>query len=283
MTAIAEPLTVSSRALDSVAIPGGAALVGTDNPVFAVDREGPLRRVDVAPFLMTSTAITNEQFTAFVAQTGYVTEAETFGWSFVFRDAVVDKRLIDTHVAGLPWWCKIDGANWFHPQGPGSTVEGLGELPVVHVSWLDAMAFAAWTGGRLPSEAEWEHAARGGLGDVRYPWGNSEPTADDPRCHFGQIHCRDPDAAKIKPVAATAFSANRFGLFNMVGNVWEWTADTAIRIAPEPPGTPPSKILKGGSYLCHPQICFRYRIAARIANTSDSTLGHTGFRVVFST
>ncbi len=270
------------NALNTDPKPGRKAFLGTNNPVFAGDGEGPLRRVQIDPFHMTATTITNFQFSAFVVETGYKTEAERFGWSFVFRDAVADRKLIDRHVAAAPWWCKIIDADWVNPRGTAPISRDFEKLPVIHVSWNDAQAFAMWAGGRLPTEAEWEHAARGGLGDVKFPWGDKEPTRRDQKCHFGQIEVPHLLPEKIGPIPAVSFEANGYGLFNMVGNVWEWTTDTAQPKSFEPPGSAPSKYLKGGSYMCHPKTCYRYRIAARIFNTIDTTIGHTGFRVVFA-
>lgn len=276
----AEAIEFQSR-LGTISIPGGKALIGTDNPVFPGDGEGPLRQTTISPFTITPTAITNLQFAEFVFETGYKTEAERFGWSFVFRNAVEDKRLIDTYAEAVPWWCKIKAADWLDPKGPATQIDNFAYLPVVHVSWNDAAAFAMWAGGRLPSELEWEHAARGGLQDVRYPWGDDAPNEGDCKCHVGQIKAPHLRAREIGPVRADSYEANGYGLFNMVGNVWEWTTDTASSPATDDKSALPRKILKGGSYMCHPDTCFRYRIAARISNTLDATTGHMGFRVVF--
>ncbi len=265
---------------DRVCIPGGTALLGTQFPVFPGDGEGPIREMEIAPFEMTASAVTNYQFSLFVYQTGYKTEAERCGWSFVFRDAMVDQTARKNHVKALPWWCKV-AADWLDPKGAGMVVANFEQLPVVHVSWNDAAAYAQWAGGRLPTEIQWEHAARGGMGDVKYPWGNDEPTARDPKCHFGQINAPHLEPLEIGPVAARAYLPNAYGLYNMAGNVWEWTADTAPSPDIELNGSPPRKILKGGSYMCHRKSCYRYRIAARISNTLNSSLGHTGFRLVF--
>ncbi len=268
--------------MDTVEIPGGRALVGTNLPVFPSDGEGPLRERTVAPFRMTPTTITNRQFAAFVDETGYRTEAEHWGWSFVFSGALVHTKQVEERVAGLPWWCRVQGADWLHPRGRGSSIAGRERLPVVHVSYNDAAAFAMWCGGRLPTEVEWEHAARGGKSDVRYPWGDDEPDSADPRCHFGQAGSPEADPEEVGPVAGDAFPANGYGLYSMVGNVWEWTSSSADEESGSVGSLVPRKTLKGGSYLCRPDSCFRYRIAARIANTIDTSTGHTGFRVVFS-
>ncbi len=271
-----------SLRMDTVGIPGGRALVGTNRPVFPDDGEDPLRERTLAPFRMTPIAITNRQFAAFVGETGYRTEAERHGWSFVFAGALVHPEQVEGRVAGLPWWCRVGGADWLHPRGRGSSIAGRERLPVVHVSYNDAAGFAMWCGGRLPTEVEWEHAARGGRLDVRYPWGDADPDGADPRCHFGQVDSTEADPEEVGPVAADAFDANGYGLYNMVGNVWEWTSSGADEEPGSIGGLVPRKTLKGGSYMCHPDSCFRYRIAARISNTIDTSTGHTGFRVVFS-
>ncbi len=249
--------------------------MGTNHPIYPADGEAPLKEVEISAFKMSSTTVTNDQFEEFVAATGYQTESEKLGWSFVYRGAVVDKTLIKDVVAGLPWWCQIEGANWRAPKGPGSSIHDIGDYPVVQVSWDDAAEYANWVGGKLPSEAEWEHAARGGLGDVLYPWGNVEPTNENNKCHFGLIYSPELDPHEVGPIAAHKNDANGFGLFNMVGNVWQWTRDSVSH------GGGQQFALKGGSYLCHPNSCYRYRIAARIFNTADSATDHTGFRVIF--
>lgn len=230
------------------------------------------------------------QFRRFVEATGYVTVAERFGWSFVFHSHVPGGAEGTLGNDGLEWWRRIDGANWHHPLGPdGASRQD--DRPVTHVAHPDAEAFARWAGGRLPSEAEWEHAARGGLGDVRYPWGDREPNDTDffP-CNIWQGRFPDEDKAMdgfdgLAPV--TSMAPNGYGLHHMVGNVWEWTAapfrlrssSTAARKRNRQ--LKGQRLLKGGSFLCHRSYCHRYRIAARTGNTPDSTSEHTGFRVVY--
>ena len=282
MGALTAPEIGSNCRIDTVSVPGGVSFMGTDDPVFPGDGEGPFRQAHIAPFSITPTTITNLQFAEFVYDTGYKTEAERFGWSSVFRDAVENTHLLEKYVKNIPWWCKIQGADWLDPKGSNTIIDDLESLPVVHVSWNDAAAYAMWAGGRLPSELEWEHAARGGFGDVRYPWGDIEPIVDNQKCHMGQFKSSHLKAQKIGPVRADSYQTNGYGLYCMVGNVWEWTSDTASSPTTDGQGAPPRKIIKGGSYMCHPDTCFRYRIAARISNTLDSTTGHTGFRVVFA-
>lgn len=271
-------------------IPGGTALVGTDAPVLAMDGEGPLRRKRLKPFGMDATAVTNARFAAFVAATGYVSEAERLGDSFVFHALLPQGTPPLPAVPEVPWWRIAPGASWrapFGPEGPPAP----DDHPVVHVSWNDARAFAAWAGGRLPTEAEWEHAARGGLGDVPYPWGKADPTDDGPYpCNIWQGRFPDHDTGAdghAGPAPVHAYQPNGYGLFNMVGNVWEWTADRfrvrslskAVQAAHR--GKTGYRLSKGGSFLCHASYCFRYRIAARSGLSPDSSLSHQGFRLAY--
>ncbi len=288
-------LRVSSDNLskDAVFIPGGKGLVGTRVAGIPNDGETPLRKVNLKPFRMSPTVVTNAQFAVFIKDTGYVTEADRFGWSFVFWSEVPE-RIGATHaVQGIEWWRRVDGANWQNINGPDTMDESYHpDHPVVHVSWNDAKAYAAWAGGRLPTEAEWEHAARGGRGDVTFPWGEDQP--DDISnfpCNIWQGQFPDKNS-KADGFATTApvdsFEPNGFGLFNMAGNVWEWTNDTytikslkkgvKARLA----DMKGFRLSKGGSFLCHKSYCYRYRIAARSGSSPDSTTTHQGFRVVWN-
>lgn len=287
---VAAAETIAQLRASTVSVPGGRAIVGTDRPFFPVDGEGPARQVVVKPFRLGRTTVTNAQFAAFVADTGFVTEAERFGWSFVFWNQVHAAIPSSHAVAGLEWWRRIDGAYWNAVEGPMADPPPP-DHPAVHISWNDAAAFSRWAGGRLPTEAEWEHAARGGLGDVAFPWGDAEPTDAGPYpCNiwqgaFPQTNTTADGHAFAAP--AQSFAANGYGLFNMVGNVWEWNADT-FRIRSLKKGVKERmkaqkgwKLAKGGSFLCHKSYCFRYRIPARIGNSPDSTTTHTGFRIAF--
>jgi formylglycine-generating enzyme required for sulfatase activity len=247
----------------------------------------------VKPFAVDPHAVTNAWFAAFVEATGYVTEAERFGWSFVFYGLLPNDSQPTRGVVGATWWRAVDGASWRCPEGPGSNLDGRERHPVVQVSLNDARAFATWAGGRLPTEAEWEYAARGGLGDVRYPWGDGEP--DDGNhfpCNIWQGSFPDRNTAAdgyLSTCPVDAFAPNGFGLFNMCGNVWEWcdqpfrirSTRRALRAADADAVEKGLMLTKGGSYLCHRSYCHRYRIAARTGNTPDSATGHIGFRVVF--
>lgn len=277
----------------ALAIPGGRAEIGTERPVFPVDGEGPRRFVDLPAYRIDEAAVSNARFAAFVAATGHVTEAEGYGWSFVFERDVAEPAAGLQRPEGAPWWCRVDGANWREPEGPGSTIEARLDHPVVHVSHRDALAFAAWAGGRLPSEAEWEHAARGGLTGARYPWGDEEPGDDGPfPCNIwqGGFPQADSGADGHRGTApARSFAANGYGLYNMCGNVWEWCAEPfrvrSLKRAAQQLNLAAARerrqVLKGGSFLCHRSYCHRYRIAARIGSPPDSSTSHMGFRLVY--
>ena len=265
--------------------------MGTDRPLIALDEESPYRPVKLKFFLICTTAVTNAQFSEFVEATGYQTEAEVLANSFVFSGFLPDAMDTGNAVVAAPWWRMIEGACWHKPAGPDSDIPARPDHPVVHVSWNDAARFAGWAGGRLPSEAGWEHAARGGLGDVTYPWGDRDPDDDIffP-CNIWQGRFPDLNTEMdgfLGTAPAQSYKPNGYGLYNMVGNVWEWTSQSfkvwtlkkAVRQTHA--GKTGFKICKGGSYLCHASYCHRYRIAARTANSPDSSTGHTGFRVVY--
>lgn len=276
----------------SVEIPGGNAFMGTDRPIVAGDAEGPFRRKRVKPFRIAQTAVTNAQFADFIEATGHVTEAEKFGWSFVFWAHVDGSVDHGNDVGGVRWWRKVDGATWRDVNGPNTQARAWRpDHPVVHVSWNDARAYADWAGGRLPTEIEWEHAARGGLGDVRYPWGDRDP--DDENffpCNiwqgpFPRKNLRLDGYETTAP--AKSFQPNAHGLYNLVGNVWEWTVDPFIirsqrkKARERQARMKGFRLAKGGSFLCHPSYCWRYRIAARTGSSPDSASTHMGFRMVW--
>lgn len=282
----------TDRTFDTVEIPGGTALVGTKTPGIPDDGETPLRRKKVKTFRIGTTTVTNCEFAQFVRDTGYVTEAEKFGWSFVFWSDVPASVPMTAAVAGVEWWRRVDGATWKDVLGPDTyATSWWPNHPVAHVSWNDAVAFARWVGGRLPTEAEWEHAARAGQGDVRFPWGDLEP--DDTSifpCNIWQGQFPQSNTAAdgwARTAPARSFEPNAFGLYNMVGNVWEWTADTFTvkslkkHVRQRVEAMRGFKVTKGGSFLCHRSYCYRYRIAARTGNSPDSATSHTGFRVVW--
>jgi formylglycine-generating enzyme required for sulfatase activity len=285
-----------------VRLEGGEFLMGTDGDYgFPADGEGPVHPVRVSPFWIDATTVTNEAFNAFVNATGYRTESERFGWSFVFfghLSAAQQARTERVRVLGSEWWCRVDGACWRRPEGPGSNIKNRWGHPVVHVSWHDALAYCAWAGKRLPTEAEWEYAARGGLVQKRYPWGDELEPEGKHRMNVwqGVFPTRNTLAdGHFGPAPARSYRANGHGLYQMTGNVWEWCWDVfspdayprppALRVdplGPPPPADPASlrRSMRGGSYLCHASYCNRYRVDARSSNTPESATTNLGFRCV---
>ncbi|SNZ12529.1 Formylglycine-generating enzyme, required for sulfatase activity, contains SUMF1/FGE domain [Natronoarchaeum philippinense] len=275
-----------------VKIPGGEFRMGTDSDVgYEADGEGPARTVDVDEFYVSSHAVTNAEFLEFVRETDYTTDAERYGWSFVFEEFVGsdDRQHVVDSVEAAPWWFAVRGANWFRPEGPGSTVIERLEHPVTHVSWNDAQAYANWAGKRLPTEAEWEKAARGGLRGATYPWGDDLRPDGEHRSNIWQgdfpRHNSEEDGY-YGTAPVDEYPPNGFGLYNAVGNVWEWCSDRFrsdpcqnSRSNPTGPAEGGERVIRGGSYLCHRSYCNRYRVAARSKNTPDSSTGHTGFRL----
>jgi formylglycine-generating enzyme required for sulfatase activity len=251
-------------------------LMGNEGPdANREDHEGPIRSVGVGAFSIGAATVTNRAFDAFVRATRYVTDAERYGSSFVFYLQVPNEQRASLRrvVPGLPWWVDVPDACWQRPEGPGSDVHTRLDHPVVHVSWHDANAYCAWAGARLPSEAEWECAARGGLPGKRYAWGDELLAGGVPRCNVwrGDFPNRPVQGWNPAPVAAASGEANGFGLFNVCGNVWEWCEDWF---------TPGRRAMRGGSFLCHDSYCNRYRVAARGSNTPGSTASNIGFRAV---
>ena len=275
-----------------ISLPGGRFLMGTDDGQgFPHDGEGPVRKITLDPFYISPYATTNAEFSTFVSETGYETEAERFGWSFVFYRFLSAKarKKVRGVVESAPWWRAVGGASWRRPEGPGSGIKTRMNHPVVHVSYNDALAFCDWAGKRLPTEAEWEYAARGGLEQRRYPWGDTLTPNQEHRCNIWQGEFPTRNTLK-DGYAGTApvdsFPPNGFGLFNVSGNVWEWCLDwfsatfhiTGSRENPTGPHAGNARVIRGGSYLCHKSYCNRYRVAARSSNTPDSSTGNSGFR-----
>lgn len=277
---VAPATSLTAPAIAWCTVPAGRFTMGTDgNDAVPGDGEGPARPVDLPAFEVGAGSVSNEQFAAFVRATGYITDAERIGSSYVFHLQLTAAQRDQTRhaaVVGLPWWRRIDDACWQRPQGPGSSYRSHPGHPVVHVSWHDARAWCDWAGARLPSEAEWERAARGGLEGCRYPWGDDLLGADGaPRCNIFRGEFPDHAAAGWTPGPIDALSgpANGFGLFNACGNVWEWCADALDG---------PQRALRGGSFLCHDAYCRRYRVSARSGNTADASASNIGFRAVRS-
>ena len=276
----------------TVSLPGGSFLMGTDySQGFPADGEGPVRRVTLSSFDIDTYPVTNADFASFISATNYRTEAETFGWSFVFWAHIPEEhfeKVVEDTVAQTPWWCKVPGATWDHPEGPGSDVKDRRNHPVVHVSWNDAAAYASWAGKILPTEAQWEYAARGGLEQKLYSWGDELTPEGRHLCNiwqgqFPRLDTAEDGYAGSCPV--DSFPPNGYGLYSCTGNVWEWCADwfsTAFSALQNPVGPPDgqAKVMKGGSFLCHASYCNRYRVAARTSNTPDSSASNIGFRCV---
>ena len=270
---------------------------GNDPDSFPEDGEGPVRTVRLTPCYIDATCVTNGQFATFVKVTGYVTDAERLGWSFVFAGlCTLQARasVLSGTIPDAPWWLPVAGASWRAPQGPGSTISNIANHPVVHVSAHDADAYARWAGKRLPTEAEWEMAARGGLDQAAYPWGDELTPRGRHRCNIwqGEFPFRNTAAdGYLGTAPVKAFRPNGYGLYNVSGNVWEWCADwwspiwhategPLTRMDPKGPPHGDAKVIRGGSYMCHASYCNRYRVAARTSNTPDSSTGHMGFRCV---
>jgi formylglycine-generating enzyme required for sulfatase activity len=272
-----------------VRLDGGRFFMGTDaEDGFPADGEGPIREVTLDAFYIDTQPVSNEQFTEFVRATSYVTEAERFAWSFVFQGHV-SSEAIDQRVPGTKWWCKVNKADWRHPEGPDTSIDSRPRHPAVHVSWHDAAAYARWAGKRLPTEAEWEFAARGGLEQKIYPWGDDLMPDGRHICNIwqGEFPIRDAgEDGYTAPAPADAFPANGYGLYGVAGNAWEWCADwfhpsyhvTATRVNPVGPSDGVNRAMRGGSYLCHKSYCNRYRVAARTSNTPDSATTNISFR-----
>jgi formylglycine-generating enzyme len=290
-------------------IPGGKFWMGGDDASMPDAR--PVHEVTVSGFWMDRTEVTNRQFAQFVAETAYLTIAERKPDARDFPDAPPEKlvpgSIVFTPPAGqvalddpLVWWRYVAGANWRHPEGPGTTIEGKDDYPVVQICWYDAVAYAQWAGKRLPTEAEWELAARGGKVRARYVWGDELKAGGQWQAniwegHFPDKNSGDDGFARTAPVAK--FPPNGFGLYDIAGNVWEWCSDwyrpgyetTETRdpigpkssYDPDEPGVP-KRVQRGGSFLCSDQYCTRYLPGARGKGAPDSAASHVGFRCVLS-
>ncbi|WP_299581618.1 formylglycine-generating enzyme family protein [uncultured Sunxiuqinia sp.] len=321
--AISETTAAKAKLEGMVYIPRGSFTMGGDS-IWGRPDEFPHHEVTISPFYMDEHEVTNKQFQAFVVATGYVTTAELKpDWEELKKQVPPgspkppEEMLVAASLVFKPtdgpvslnnptiWWSWVAGADWRHPEGPGSSLEGRENYPVVHVSWEDAAAYAQWAGKRLPTEAEWEYAARGGHQAIIYPWGNE-------RIHEGQVKANSWDGKfpyenlardgfeRAAPVKQ--FAPNGYGLYDMAGNVWEWCADwyrsdyyqTCLTegITHNPPGPDQpfdpdepyaqKKVTRGGSFLCNDQYCSGFRVAARMKTSWDTSLNHTGFRCVVS-
>ena len=311
---------------DRVWIPGGTFTMGSD-AADAEPQERPAHRVRMSGFWMDRTDVTNARFREFVEATGYVTTAERApDWEELKKqlpagtpkppdDQLVAASLVfvaPDHPVPLDdvsaWWRWTPGADWRHPQGPGSSIDGKDNYPVVQVSWEDATSFARWAGARLPTEAEWEFAARGGLEGKKYFWGDDDPTTPRTRCNIWEgifPYRNDKIGGHAGPTPVKTFAPNGYGLYDMAGNVWQWCADwydvsayqseltasggktlidpqgSAKSFDPSNPYTP-QRVTRGGSFLCSANYCSSYRVSARRGTSPDTSLSHTGFRCVVS-
>jgi sulfatase modifying factor 1 len=278
-----------------VLVPGGRLLMGDAfDEGYEGDGETPVHAVEVPDFLLDAAQVTNAQFATFVKETGWVTDAEQLGVSAVFdlalrENAGLPRSYALHRVDAAPWWVAVREATWRAPEGPGSDVRHRQNHPVVHVSWFDAQAYARWAGKRLPTEAEWEYAARGGLVGARYPWGNELVPRGRWRCNIWQGSfpgANTMDDGFLTTCPVKSFPPNAFGIFGTSGNVWEWCDDwfspsyyeTSPTHAPRGPDAGTQRVMRGGSYLCHESYCNRYRVAARSSNTPESAAGNIGIR-----
>ena len=299
--------TTSEMKFDGIApspwirIPAGTFTMGTFKVEIEPDGEGPERQVTLSAFDIQETEVSNGQFAQFVAKTGFVTEAEKFGDSFVFANQLSKEanEAIQQSVAAAPWWLPVKNASWWLPEGPDTPpgdvrTSGRLNLPVVHLSWNDASAYCKWlcSGCRLPTEAEWEYAARGGKERRLFPWGNKLKPKKQHRMNIWQGSFPTKNTKKDGYEFAAPVDAlppqNKYGLKNMVGNVWEWVEDWWTTTHSAQPSTNPrgpsgpnkgrEKTKKGGSYMCHKSYCYRYRSVARSQNSDDSSAANLGVR-----
>jgi formylglycine-generating enzyme len=272
-------------------IPAGRFEMGTDDPRgYPADGEGPPHTVELDSYLMGVHTVTNRDFAAFVEETAYRTTAEELGTSFVFAGLLPHDFPPTRAVEAAPWWREVAGADWRHPEGPQSSLTDRDSHPVVQVSWYDAVAYCDWAGLRLPTEAEWERAARG-LGDGHhFPWGDDLEPGGEHRMNVFQGDFPQRDTGEdgwVGTCPVESYPANDFGLFETTGNVWEWCSDwfspdsyrRSPRESPVGPRKGQAKVMRGGSYLCHDSYCWRYRVDSRSSNTPDSSAGNVGFRV----
>lgn len=260
---------------------------------YPADGERPVHRVVLSPFRMDRATVTNSAFATFADATGYVTDAERLGTSAVFHLFLDPSTPVLGRAPVAPWWVEVEGAAWRTPEGPRSSLEGRADHPVVHVTWNDAVAYARWAGKRLPTEAEWDYAARGGIDGARFPWGDALMGPDGEwrrNIWQGEFPVRNACEDGYPATApAAAFHESTHGVRQMAGNVWEWCADVfspttyaehhALGTVVDPPGPAqgPTRVMRGGSFLCHDSYCHRYRVAARSSNTPDSSASNIGF------
>jgi len=268
-------------------VPGGTFLMGADDDEAGLD-DFPPHRVTLSGFWMDTTEVTNKSFATFVRSTGYITTAQR---------QPADRNDQPGAMVFQPGqgWQWINGASWQHPSGPGSDLTGKDLHPVVHISWEDANAYCTWAGKRLPTEAEWEYAARGGLNNQPYPWGMQSPDTGAAKANIweGNFPSQNTKAdGYILTAPVAQYPPNGYGLYDMAGNVWEWCSDwydaryydqlkDSIAVNPKGPAVPmKDKVIRGGSFLCHNTYCTGYRVSRRMHTPPDNAIMHTGFRCV---
>jgi len=288
------PYDLNPNLTNMISVPAGSFVMGTNSDIgFPDDGEGPEKTINLNQFHIDIYSVTNSEFEKFITETKYITEAEQYGWSFVFYKLLSKVTLakIEYKVTSTPWWCVVKNAYWRRPEGPKSNIKNRGDHPVVHISWNDAVNYCTWANKRLPTEAEWEYAAQGGVENSIYPWGNELIPNNEHQCNIWQGEFPKENSLEdgyLSTAPVNSYKSNGYGLYNIVGNVWEWTQDwfstsyPKIRDTNNPlgPGTGESKVIKGGSFLCHKSYCNRYRIAARSSNTTNSSTSNLGFRCV---
>ncbi|XP_031631769.1 formylglycine-generating enzyme [Contarinia nasturtii] len=278
------PITTDFVHDEMVQISGGDYLVGTNEPIFESDQESPERSIHVNGYFIDKYEVSNAEFSQFIQATNYLTYSEKFGDSFVFQAQLTPTQqnlYKDSRVASVPWWYKVNGTSWKHPEGVDSSIGDRLDHPVVHVSWFDASAFCKWKGKRLPTEFEWEVACRGGKNQKLYPWGNKLQPGDKHWLNIWQGAFPNDNTGEdgfTSTCPINRFKQNDYDLYNMVGNVWEWTDTKWNESGDEEDLETVERVKKGGSYLCHKSYCYRYRCAARSSNTADSSAGNLGFR-----
>jgi formylglycine-generating enzyme len=281
------------HAVEQALVPAGTFKMGdSSGDGRRPDGETPVHEIELEAFSIDATPVTNDDFAVFVEATGHRTEAELFSSSAVFHSALeAPPEDVLGRPPQVPWWLAVRGADWRHPSGRLSSIDDRGDHPVVHVSWNDAQAYCAWAGRRLPTEAEWEYASRGGLDGARYPWGDTLRADARWPCNIWQgvfptDNTTEDGWATTAPVRS--YAPNGYGLWQTVGNVWEWCSDWydpryyshSPRRNPTGPERGAARVLRGGSYLCHDSYCNRYRNSARSSNEPDSSMGNAGFRTV---
>jgi formylglycine-generating enzyme required for sulfatase activity len=283
----------SGHTLEQAVVPAGSFIMGDHTGDGSpADGETPLHQVTLESFSIDIHSVTNDDFSRFVGETDYRTESEQFGYSAVFHLAFAgDDEDILGRPPQTPWWIGVRDADWRHPGGRHSSIEGLGAHPVVQVSWNDAIAYCEWAGRRLPSEAEWEYASRGGLDGARFPWGDELLVDGEWNCNIWQGVFPTTNTLEdgyLTTAPARHYRPNGYGIFQTVGNVWEWCGDwynprsytDSPDTSPRGPASGTQRVLRGGSFLCHDSYCNRYRNSARSQNTPDSAMSNAGFRTV---